>query len=188
MGGTFDPIHIAHLIVAEEAIERLGLSEVIFIPAARPPHKADGEVTAFEHRLEMVRLATLDNPRLSLSDTEARRPGKSYTIETIRELQRQLGGDERPRFIIGADSLAQFLTWKSPQSLLTECVLVVVPRPGVSFEDADPSIRERALLLDVPLIDVSSSDIRDRVRHGRTIRYLVPARVSAYIEEKNLYS
>lgn len=188
MGGTFDPIHIAHLVIAEEAIEKLGLGEVVFIPAARPPHKADGEVTAFEHRLEMVRLATLDNPRLSLSDIEARRPGKSYTIETIRELRTELGGDEKPYFIVGADSLAQFRTWKSPESLLSECVFVVVPRPGISLEDADPSVREKALLLDAPLIDVSSSDIRKRVRLGRTIRYLVPAGVSTYIAEKNLYS
>ncbi len=188
MGGTFDPIHIAHLIIAEHALDSLDLARVIFIPAARPPHKPGTEVTPVEHRLEMARLATEGNPRLQVSDVEARRASTSYTIETIRELRSEFGDDEKMYFIMGADSLTQFLTWKDPHDLLSACQFVVVPRPGVTVDAVDPRIRRSVLVLDTPLLDVASSDIRERVRHGRTIRYLVPPEVSAYIQEKKLYS
>ena len=188
MGGTFDPIHIAHLIIAEETLDLLGLSRVIFVPSARPPHKADDDVTSVDHRLEMVRLAIDGNPRLALSDLEVRRPEPSYTVETIRQFRRELGEREELYFIMGADSLTQFFTWKDPLDLISACEFVVVPRPGVSPGGGDPRIREKAHMLDTPLIDVSSSDIRERVRTGRSIRYLVPEGVAAYIKEKNLYS
>lgn len=188
MGGTFDPIHIAHLIIAEEALDVLGLSRVIFVPSARPPHKSGGDVASVEHRLEMVRLAIDGNPRLALSDLEVRRPEPSYTVETVRQFRRELGEHEKLYFIMGADSLAQFFTWKDPLELISSCEFVVVPRPGVGPGDGDPRIREKAHLLDTPLIGISSSDIRDRVRTGRSIRYLVSPAVNAYIREKNLYS
>ncbi len=188
MGGTFDPIHIAHLIIAEEALDLLGLSRVIFVPSARPPHKSGDDVTSVEHRLEMVRLAIDGNPRLALSDLEVRRPEPSYTVETVREFRREFGEQEKLYFIMGADSLAQFFTWKDPLELISSCEFVVVPRPGVGPGDGDPRIREKARMLDTPLIGVSSSDIRERVRTGRSIRYLVSPAVSAYIREKNLYS
>jgi nicotinate-nucleotide adenylyltransferase len=188
MGGTFDPIHIAHLIIAEEALDSLGLDRVIFVPSARPPHKHVGDVTSVEHRLEMVRLAIDGNPRLALSDLEARRPAPSYTIETIRQFRSALGEDETLYFIMGADSLAQFFTWKEPLDLIAACEFAVAPRPGVGPDDGDSRIREKAHLLDAPLIGVSSSDIRERVRAGRSVRYLVPPSVLNYIEEKNLYS
>lgn len=187
MGGTFDPIHIAHLILAEEVRERLDLDRLLFVPAARPPHKDERAVSPFEHRLAMVRLAIEGNPALGLSDIEMERPGKSYTIQTIRELRSRLGGD-RLTFIIGADSLAAFLTWKNPMELLSECRVVVVGRPGISLDGLDENVRERALILETPMFDVSSSDIRDRVSAGRSFRYLVPPGVWDYIREKNLYS
>jgi nicotinate-nucleotide adenylyltransferase len=187
MGGTFDPIHVGHLIIAEEALDRLSLEKVVFVPAARPPHKREGDVTPVLDRLEMVRLAIDGNPRLALSDIEARRPSVSYTIETIRELRTALGGEEL-LFIMGADSLTQFLTWKDPEGLLSTCTFVVVPRPGVDIGSVAPDVRARVRLLDMPLIGISSRDIRERVRLGRTIRYLVPAKVHAFIEKKKLYS
>lgn len=188
MGGTFDPIHIAHLMIAEDALDLLGLDRVIFVPSARPPHKDGDDVTSVEHRLEMVRLAIDGNPRLSLSDLEVRRPDPSYTIETIRQFRRELGEDEKLFFIMGADSLAQFFTWKEPLDLIAACEFVVAPRPGVEPDEGDPRIRAKAHMLATPLVGISSSDIRERVRSGRSIRYLVPESVHAYIEEKNLYS
>jgi len=188
IGGTFDPIHIAHLIIAEAALEALSLREIVFVPAARPPHKGEVSLAPIEDRLEMVRLAIEGNPRLVLSDIEARRETPSYTIDTIREVRAGLGAGEEIYFIIGADSLVEFFTWKEPERLLEECSFVVVPRPGVSIEDADPRIRDRAIILDSPELEIASRDIRERVREGRTIRYLVPAEVESYIDRKNLYT
>jgi nicotinate-nucleotide adenylyltransferase len=188
MGGTFDPVHIAHLVIAEEALDRLGLDRVVFVPCARPPHKNEEDITPVEHRLEMVRLAILGNPRLVLSDIEARRPAPSYTIDTVRAFRSEFGDEEKLYFIMGADSLTQFFTWKDPLELISECEFVVVPRPGIEFTDGDARIVDRAHLLDAPELELSSSDIRARVRDGRTIRYLVPESVRAYIEEKKLYS
>lgn len=188
VGGTFDPIHVAHLIMAEYALDALGLDRVVFVPAPRPPHKRGAEMAPIADRVEMVRLAIDGNPRLSLSEIELERPGESYTIETVREMKRAFGCEERLYFIMGADSLAQFRTWKDPEDLLRECSFAVVPRPGVSLEAADPSVRERVTVLDMPLLGVASSDIRERVRTGRSIRYLVPPAVESHIRAKKLYS
>jgi len=187
-GGTFDPIHVAHLIVAEAALDQLELDRVLFVPSAGPPHKPGRKITPVEHRLEMVRLAISDNVRLALSGLEARRPAPSYTIDTIRELRGELGGGEALHFVMGSDSLVQFFTWKEPEHLLAECEFAVVPRPGFDLASADPRIASRARILDAPMMDISSTDIRERVREGRTIRYLVPAPVSDYIATKKLYS
>ncbi len=188
MGGTFDPIHVAHLIIAEVALEQCGLDRVLLVPSARPPHKSEGGVSSIEDRIEMVRLAIEDNPRLELSDIETRREGKSYTIETVREVRRVLGPNERICFIMGADSLTQLSSWKAPEHLLDEVEIVVVGRPGVDERDADPAALERVLVLDSPLMEISSSRIRWLAREGRSIRYLVPPAVESYIREKNLYS
>ncbi len=188
LGGTFDPIHIAHLIIAEEAVDELGLERVVFIPSARPPHKSEEGLTSIEHRLEMVRLAIGDDSRFAVSDLEARRPEKSYTIETVRELKEELGDPGKLYFIMGADSVAQFFTWKDPEALLEECRFVVAPRPGIDLDGADPRLRGALVTLDMPHIAISATDIRERVRQGRSIRYLVPAGVAAYIREKKLYS
>jgi nicotinate-nucleotide adenylyltransferase len=188
MGGTFDPIHIAHLVIAELALDILGVSRIVFVPSARPPHKPEAEVTPVEHRLEMVRLAIAGNPRLSLSDLEVRRPEPSYTVDTIRQFRRELGEDERIFFIMGADSLAQLSTWKDPHELAASCELVAFPRPGIDAAAIAPRFGGAVRMLETPLMDISSSDIRARLRDGLSVRYLVPDAVRAYIEEKNLYS
>jgi nicotinate-nucleotide adenylyltransferase len=188
MGGTFDPIHIAHLIIAEVALEQCGLDRVLFVPSARPPHKHEDGVSSIEDRIAMVRVAIEGNPRLGLSDIETRRKGKSYTIETIRELKAALGPNERICFIMGADSLTQLSSWKAPEHLLDEVQIVVVRRPGVNERETDPAALEKILILDSPLMEISSSDIRRRAGEGRSIRYLVPPAVESYIREKNLYS
>jgi nicotinate-nucleotide adenylyltransferase len=187
MGGTFDPVHVAHLIAAETALDDLGLERVLLVPAARPPHKEKEPVTAFEDRLAMVRLAAGSHPALEVSDIEAARPGASYTIQTLREIRSTTGVDEL-WFIMGADSLTQFFTWKDPEALLAECRFAVAPRPGVDPADADPRVLERSVILDMPLVGVSATEIRSRVRHGRSIRYQVPAEVESYIREKRLYT
>jgi nicotinate-nucleotide adenylyltransferase len=188
IGGTFDPIHIAHLIIAEAAVEALSLRQVVFVPAARPPHKDRDGVTPIGHRLEMVRLAIAGNPRLAVSDIEARRKSPSYTIDTIRELRSGLDAHEEIYFVMGGDSLVEFFTWKDPLELLSACRFAVVPRPGVSLDDADPRILERASVVAAPEMSIASRDIRERARLGRTIRYLVPAPVESYIHEKKLYT
>jgi nicotinate-nucleotide adenylyltransferase len=188
IGGTFDPIHIAHLIIAEAALEALSLRQVVFVPAARPPHKDVGRLTPIGHRLEMVRLAIAGNARLAVSDIEARRESPSYTIDTIREFRSGLGATEEIYFIMGGDSLVEFFTWKDPLELLGACRFAVVPRPGVSLDEADPRILDRASIIAAPEMSIASRDIRERARHGRTIRYLVPATVESYIHEKKLYT
>jgi nicotinate-nucleotide adenylyltransferase len=187
MGGTFDPIHIAHLVMADQAVGQLGLARLLFVPAARPPHKQGDGLAPFEDRLEMVRRAIAGHPRLAISDIEARRPGPSYTIDTVRALARELPG-EALTFVAGSDSLAQLAAWKLPDELLTECRFVVAPRPGFSISDVSPRFRDRVFTLDMPSLDVSSRDIRERVRRGASIRYLVPPDVEAFIREKNLYT
>jgi nicotinate-nucleotide adenylyltransferase len=188
LGGTFDPVHLAHLIVAEAALEDLSLDRVIFMPCAEPPHKPGRQITDVRHRLEMARRATADNPRLEVSELEASRAAPSYTIDTVRELKQALGEGELTHFIMGSDSLEQFFAWKQPLELLAECEFAVVVRPGFDMSGADSRILERAHILRAPQVDISSSDIRRRVRDGRTIRYLVPSGVSDYIVEKKLYS
>lgn len=188
VGGTFDPIHVAHLIMAEYAIDTLDLARVVFVPAPRPPHKRGVEMAPVAERVEMVRLAIEGNPRLALSTIELDRPGESYTIETVREMRRAFGDRETLYFVMGADSLAQFGTWKDPEDLLRECSFAVAPRPGVSMESVDPGVRERVTVLDMPLLGISSSDIRERVREGKSIRYLVPPAVESHIRAKKLYS
>lgn len=188
IGGTFDPIHVAHLFMAEEALEQCALDRVLFVPAPRPPHKEVSDLSPFADRLAMVRLAVTDNPRLDVTDIEARREGASYTIETVRAIRAELGEGEPVSLIIGGDSLVQFRTWKDPERLLSEVELVVARRPGSHDETVDAAIRDNARFLDMPLLGISSTNIRDRAREGRSIRYLVPETVRSYISEKSLYS
>jgi nicotinate-nucleotide adenylyltransferase len=188
IGGTFDPIHIAHLIMAEEALQQCALDRVLFVPAPRPPHKRRGNLSSFTDRLAMVRLAVTDNPRLEVTDIESRREGASYTIETVQAIRSEIGDGESIALIIGGDSLEQFLTWKDPDRLLSEVGLIVARRPGSRNDHVDARVMGSVRFLDMPLLGVSSTDIRDRVRGGRSIRYLVPENVRSYITEKNLYS
>jgi len=187
MGGTFDPIHIAHLVMADQAVAQFGLVRLIFVPAPRPPHKGDGAEASFPDRLEMVRRAIAGNPRLAVSDIESRRSGPSYTIDTVRAVAAELPGEELT-FVAGSDSLTQLAAWKLPEELLAACRFVVAPRPGFAIERTEPRFADRIAVLDMPALDVSSRDIRRRLRRGASIRYLVPPEVEAFIREKNLYT
>ena len=187
-GGTFDPIHIGHLIAAEEARERAGLDRVIFVPCGIPPHKRSERVSAGSVRLEMTRLATQSNPGFEVSEFEVSREGASFTIETVRHFSRQLGSGAELFLIVGADSLLEMYAWKDPAELLAEARPIVVSRPGFDLDRVEPRLRERVLVVDGVSVGVSSTDIRARVASGRSIRYLVPPSVLSYIVDNRLYT
>jgi nicotinate-nucleotide adenylyltransferase len=197
MGGTFDPIHIGHLVTAEEARFQFGLEKVIFIPSAHPPHKRDARQSPPADRLRMVELAIRGNPALEVSGLEAGRQGLSYTIDTVRELRRVYGTDAQLFFITGADAVLEILTWKEPEELLTECTFIAATRPGYplkklhealpEFNSAGEAATDRVRAMEVPALAISSTDIRRRAAEGRPFRYLVPEEVSKYISERRLY-
>ncbi len=193
IGGTFDPIHIGHLIMAEQAWTKLGLDSVLFVPAGQPWFKANNVITVATHRLEMLRLAISANPHFKLCTVEVERPGPSYTIDTMMEL-RDGQGINFPYFILGMDSIVGLPLWKEPEKLLQMCHLVVAPRSGLSkveklkaLEESVHGLIENVTQLDMPVIDISSSDIRRCVASGESIRYLVPAGVEQYIVDHSLY-
>ncbi len=193
MGGTFDPIHQGHIIVAEEAKARLNLAEVLFVPAGQPWLKADIPVSPAEHRLQMVSLAIADKPYFKLATLEIERAGSSYTVDTITELQKKIGAGDEIFFILGWDSLSQLPQWRDASRLIRLCHLVAVPRPGYSLPDLDsleagiPGLSKRLVILDKPQIDISASDIRERVAQGLSISHLVPKAVDEYIRQNKLY-
>ena len=193
LGGTFDPVHLGHLIIAEEARIRLRLDRVIFTPAGQPWLKEGQPVTPAHHRLRMVELAVASNPFFQVVSSEIDRSGPTYTVETLEELQSSLGPNAGLYFIVGMDALEQFHRWKEPERLLELCSLVVVSRPGHQGVDINnlvgryPQAGERLVLLTVPRIEISSTEIRRRVGEGISIRYLVPEVVDEYISEHGLY-
>jgi nicotinate-nucleotide adenylyltransferase len=193
LGGTFDPIHLGHLIIAEEAMSSLGLDRVLFVPAGDPWMKADTTITPRQHRLAMVLAAVGDNPKFKVSPSELERFGPSYTVETLEEFQEDYGLQTELYFIIGADALKGFGRWNQPERVLELCTLAVVGRPAQeeldlsSLEATLPGIRKRIAMVDDVAIGVSATDIRGRVAEGRSIRYLVPPTVEAYIQEHGLY-
>jgi nicotinate-nucleotide adenylyltransferase len=193
MGGTFDPIHLGHLRAAENAREALGLDEVAFVPAGSPPHRR-GPLSPALDRYAMVCLATAAHPAFVASDLELRRQGPSYTADTVKALR-----EERPRdsvvLIVGSDTFPEMTSWREPESLFALCSVAVVPRPGESGEpprasqpapDHLPSSVGVAFL-EQPSLPVSGTEIRRRVREGRSIRYLVPEAVAEYIRKRGLY-
>jgi len=191
LGGTFDPPHLAHLAVAEEARETLGLSRVLFVPAGQPWQKADRTVSPGRLRLAMVERAVAGNPFFLADPREVDRPGPSYTDETIAELAFETGTE--PWFILSAEALAGFPTWRDPERILALARLCVVPRDGAPdaalawFRERFPGAADRVTVLDQPRLAISSTGIRARVRAGRSIRYLVPDGVAALISEYALY-
>ena len=191
LGGTFDPIHMGHLIIAEEARVRLGLSKVLFVPAGQPWLKQDRDVTPAVHRVEMVGRAIADNPYFELSTLEVERPGPSYTVDTLTTLRKELGSRAIPFFILGRDTLAELPLWKEPQKVVQLCRLVVPPRLGSGdlkhLGKVLPGLLERVIQLDMPVIGISSSEIRQRIAQGLSIRYLVPPEVEKYITEHEIY-
>jgi len=190
LGGTFDPIHYGHLAAAEEARAKLGLQEVIFVVAGLPPHKLNEEITPVKHRYAMVELAIASNPHFSLSRIDIDRPGPSYTVDTIALLRK--GRKEEIYFIMGMDSLMEIDTWHEPQRLIQLCRLVAVERPGFvpdleRLEEAIPGIAARTEIIDMPQMEISSTDIQRRVREGLPIKYQVPPEVEEHIYKHRLY-
>ncbi|MBA2678027.1 MAG: nicotinate-nucleotide adenylyltransferase [Ktedonobacteraceae bacterium] len=196
MGGTFDPIHIAHLIVAEEVYTALDLTEMVFIPAGQPPHKLARASTDVHHRFTMVELAVASNPHFSISRVEVDRPGPSYLVDTLRLLHAQWGPQIELNFVIGLDSLEDFSTWYDPAGILAQLThLVAVRRPGyvedISYnqqlETRLPGITEHLQVVPVPQLDISSTDLRRRRAEQRSIKYQTLEIVERYIIEHNLY-
>ncbi len=196
MGGTFDPIHHAHLIIAEEVRAVLKLDAITFIPAGDPPHKPGLVQTDKHHRLKMVQLALASNPHFLISRIEIDRPGPSYLVDTLRLLRQEWGKEAKLSFIIGGDSLELFATWHDPMGILAQLDhLIVVRRPGYvediaynkQLEGQLPGISRHLLTVKVPQLDISSTDLRRRVREGLPIKYQVPEAVEAYIKQHGLY-
>lgn len=197
MGGTFDPIHHGHLVTAEEASEQFGLDLVIFMPSGHPPHKEDRRNLDPESRYLMAVIATASNPRFQVSRMEVSRPGPSYTIDTVRELHRIYGKNTTIFFITGADAVLEILTWKEPENILAECTLIAATRPGYDLSRLEEFLPEasregqegtpRVLVMEIPALAISSTDIRRRVSEGRPIRYLVPEGVREFIEKNGFY-
>ena len=190
-GGTFDPIHMGHLVVAEDARAALGLDKVLFIPAGQPWFKSYRQITGSHHRLAMVRLAVESNPSFEVSDIEVMRSGPSYTVDTLSELREQHGGAEFV-VILGVDALREIDRWHQPRMLFEMASVVGMARPGASLDPsvlnaAIPGASSRMHLVDSTLIDISGTEIRQRVAAGRSIRYRVPAGVERYISENGLY-
>ncbi|MEE2876988.1 MAG: nicotinate-nucleotide adenylyltransferase [Candidatus Neomarinimicrobiota bacterium] len=187
-GGTFDPPHIGHLVIAETIQESERFDKVVFIPASIPPHKEE-DISPIEDRLEMLRLALMDNDHFDVSDIEIERGGVSYTVETIEDAKARFGIDAEDLYVlIGSDSLLGFHHWKQYESILHECRVIVAQRPGFRPSRIDPKILSRIQFANIPQIEVSSSQIRRRIRNGSTIRYLVPSPVMNYIQDQGLYS
>lgn len=180
-GGSFDPVHIGHLVVAEHAAERLDLDRVRFVPAGQQPLKA-GHHAAAEHRVAMVEAAIRDNPRFLLDAREARRPGPSYTVDTLRALAAEAPGDAL-FFLLGADAAREIAAWRDAEGIAALATIVVLTRPGAALP-AHPLVGR---VLEVPGVDVSATQIRDAVGCGRSIRYLVPRAVEEYIVSHGLY-
>lgn len=193
MGGTFDPVHLGHLISAEDAIQILGLTEFYFIPAFMPPHKGNIEITPFEHRREMLKLATMDNPRLNVLEIERELGGISYTVETLRKLRSLWGYESEIFFLLGADSFLELPTWREPAEISQLAKLVIIPRAGLSLENAEARevlsfLKEGSVIrMDSRVIQVSSAEIRKRIALGYPITYMVPRQVEKYIKSNSLY-
>lgn len=190
-GGTFDPPHIAHLMMGEIAADWLHADHYLFVPAADPPHKQGQVKVAAEHRVAMVQRAIADNPRFALSRVDLDRPGPHYSVDMLCLIGQQYPGAEL-YFVIGGDSFAALPTWYHPQELVRLCHLLVMRRPDDGMrpdmhEAVLPGLVERVTMLDAPLLEVASSKIAERVRLGQSIRYWVPDAVREYIHQENLY-
>ena len=194
MGGTFDPIHYGHLVVAEAAREAFSLEKIIFVPAGIPPHKAKEEVTPARHRYLMTLLAIMSNPYFEISRVDLDRGGVTYTVDTLADLKSQLPPAVQMYFITGADAILEILSWKSPDQVLSMAEFIAVTRPGYGLDQLSQAIgplyaefRDRIHILEAPPVGLSSTGLRRRLVEGRSIRYLVPETVVAYINNEGLY-
>jgi nicotinate-nucleotide adenylyltransferase len=190
MGGTFDPIHYGHLFAAEEARNAVGLDRVIFVPSGNPPHKSYDLMAPAEDRFAMTALAIAGNGRFEISRIETGRSGASYTADTLEELA-SLNPDAEFSLITGLDAALDIPNWYEPLKILSLCSVVVIARSGYirdKISEMDAVIRDSLIILDTDMIDISATDIRNRLRSGACIRYMTPDAVCDYIMEKRLYS
>lgn len=195
IGGTFDPVHYAHLAIAEEIYCALKLTRMIFVPAGQPPHKLGEDITPVQHRLAMLKLAIATNAHFTLSLVDVQRTGPSYTVDTLRLLHQELGLHAKLYFVIGSDSLEELPNWHNPTGILAQATLVTLMRPGYAemseqrerLEARLPALKHRLITLDGPRMDISSTDLRRRVAEGRPIKYQTPAAVEEYILQEGLY-
>jgi nicotinate-nucleotide adenylyltransferase len=194
-GGTFDPVHLGHLVSAEQCREQARLDQVLFIPAARPPHKLDRPTTPWAQRVEMLRLALAGQPAFRVDELEKERPGPSYTVDTLEELRKR-SPELSLHLILGADCLPDLAQWHEPVRLFELAKVLVVARPGWPVWPVEKLREELKLppqrslsfqVVGVPLIDIASRDLRERIRKGLSVRYLVPRAVECYIETHELY-
>lgn len=194
-GGSFDPVHLGHLILAEQCREQADLDRVLFVPAARPPHKPDRELAPFHHRAEMLTLAISGHSGFAVDELEKDRPGPSYTVDTLEELKGRHPNAEL-HLVIGGDTLNDLHLWREPQRILSLAGLLVVARPDAAAPSAerlraslamDPQEPLRLQTIRSPLIAIASSDLRARMAEGRSVRYQTPRAVEAYIADKGLY-
>jgi nicotinate-nucleotide adenylyltransferase len=197
MGGTFNPVHHGHLVAAGEALSQFNLDKVIFIPSGDPPHKNSSEETIAEHRYLMTVIATSANKNFFVSRIEIDRKGKSYTVDTLRELKKIYGENTGLYFITGADAILEILSWKKTAEIVRLCSFIAATRPGYNisriqdlkeklFKEAKKNV-EKIFVMEVPALAISSTDIRQRVKEKRPIDYLVPEGVSNYILKHGLY-
>lgn len=191
-GGTFDPVHVGHLVIAAECLYVLGLRRVAFVPSANPPHKPNQQLSEPADRLAMLKLAIHERPQLAVDPIEFERPGPSFTVETLRELRKRDPNADFV-FIMGADSLRELHLWRDPGGIIEQAEIAVARRPGVAIDLAEvdrqvPGASARVHIVDVPLIGVSSSDIRRRVSAGEPISFQIPWSVERYIRERKLYA
>lgn len=193
-GGAFDPVHLGHLILAERCREEAGLDEVWFVPSYKPPHKADRELTRFEHRCDMLGFAVSGQPRFRVEPVERELPPPSYTLHTLEALAERHPGDEF-HLLVGADTLADLPNWHRPADVLARAKLVAVARPGAEAWTADrlaaavgvPPAAVRLAVVESPLVDISSRAVRARVAAGKSVRFLVPRAVEEFVRERGLY-
>ncbi len=191
MGGTFDPVHFGHLVTAEEARLRFGLDEVVFVPCGTPPLDKHYPVTAAEDRYAMVLLATSTNPDFTVSRVELEREGPSYTVDTVHYFKQRFGPGTELFFITGADAVLDILSWHRNSELIEECRFIAATRPGYDLsrleERLGPRYAAHISVLQVPGIEISSTEIRQRIRNGKPVRYLTPDLVWRYIDKLGLY-
>ena len=193
LGGTFDPIHSGHIVIAEAVKNHLNLSEIVFVPAGQPWLKADRPISPAHHRLAMLGLALKGKPYFKISAAEIERAGPSYTVDTVDELGQKIGKEAELFFILGWDSLTTLPRWRDASRLIRLCTLVAVHRPGYPrpdlklMEKSVPGVSQRVVFMTEPCIDISATDIRSRVSQDQPLEDLVPASVAMYIKEHGLY-
>jgi len=188
MGGVFDPIHCGHLFAAEEARVEFKLDKVIFVPCYQPVHKRENNISDFKHRYIMAVLATSNNQFFEVSKAELNRPGPSYSIDTVKEFLNKYNHGVKIFFITGADAFLEVDSWYKSEKLIKLCQFVAATRPGYDLNKLDKKFKKIIKIMEIPALSISSTDIRRRVREGKSIRYLLPQEVEKYIYKKGLYS